>query len=635
MMAEKEKKVRIPSAVSADSLKAISESRGYTLSEDAAQYLADEVTYRLKMAVQEAKKFQLHGKRKRMNIDDFCYALKRKGYDPIYGVHSQDQAPFRHAAGGGREVYFTEEKEMDLQEFINTPLAKLPNEVSLKTHWLSIEGVQPAVPENPPSISKDLQMKEILDPSIKASVNKLGGKPAGVMMKGKTSMKVPEKVKLKEVTTHELSLEQQHYYVELTDACVGSDEIRRSEALTSLSTDPGLPPLVPRLCTFIMEGVRINVGQNNLALLIYLMRMTKALMENPSVYLEKCLHHLIPALASCTVSKQLCQRPDTDNHWALRDFAARQLSLLCRSYNTVTNGIQERITNIFSHHFLKSFNQLSTHYGTIVGLGELGPETVKLFVLPYVKLEADRLASTLDNSLGSSLGSLNATERNAAEHLKQALLKILPPVLKSVRASPDNLDDYKTDYGYLGPALHSAVMKLRQSPVTMPSSSLISLQKPIMQMTQQQLQPRPPSVVLHSSGSASSQPGIQQIRPMTSTRLPVIGLASPSSNVAASPRVMYVSQSRPNVPLFQSVSNPAQPQTAFIRVVSSGGSSVPGSPAIVGQQTPKLVMVSAPSAVAQQTTKPGPDLGMKSVFTSDGGPPSSASTSSQEPSNLQ
>lgn len=615
MMAEKEKKMRIPSSVSSDSLKAISESRGYVLSEDAAQYLADEVTYRLKTVVQEAKKFQLHGKRKRMNIDDFCYALKRKGYDPIYGAHSQEQVSFRHAAGGGREVYFTEEKELDLQDFINAPLAKLPNDVSLKTHWLSIEGVQPAVPENPPSISKDLQMKEILDPSIKASVNKLGAKQAGVMTKGKTSLKVPEKVKLKEVTTHELSLEQQHYYIELTDACVGSDEIRRSEALTSLATDPGLPPLVPRLCTFILEGVRINVGQNNLALLIYLMRMTKALMENPSVYLEKCLHLLIPALSSCTISKQLCQRPDTDNHWALRDFAARQLSLLCRSYNTVTNSIQERITNIFSSHFLKNFNQLSTHYGTIVGLGELGSETVKLFVLPYVKLEADRLASTLDNSLGNSIGSLNATERNAAEHIKQALLKILPPVLKSVRALPDNLDDYKNDYGYLGPALHSAVTKLRQPPLTTPSSSLISLQKPIMQMTQ----PRPPSVVLHSS---ASQP-IQQIRPITSTRLPVIGLANPASNVA-SPRVMYVSQSRQNVPLFQSVSNPAQPQTAFIRVVSSG-SSMPGSPAVVGQQTPKLVMVTTPSAQA----KPGPDLGMKSVFTSDG----ASSASTQESSN--
>jgi transcription initiation factor TFIID subunit 6 len=41
------------------------------------------------------------------------------------------------------------------------------------------------------------------------------------------------------------------------------------------------------MCTFIAEGVKVNVVQNNLALLIYLMRMVKALLDNQSLYLEK------------------------------------------------------------------------------------------------------------------------------------------------------------------------------------------------------------------------------------------------------------------------------------------------------------------------------------------------------------
>lgn len=45
--------------------------------------------------------------------------------------------------------------------------------------------------------------------------------------------------------------------------------------------------MLPRMCTFIIEGVRVNVVQNNLALLIYLMRMVKALLDNQSLYLEK------------------------------------------------------------------------------------------------------------------------------------------------------------------------------------------------------------------------------------------------------------------------------------------------------------------------------------------------------------
>lgn len=45
--------------------------------------------------------------------------------------------------------------------------------------------------------------------------------------------------------------------------------------------------MVPRLCTFISEGIRVNVVQKNLALLIYLMRMAKALLDNQTLYLEK------------------------------------------------------------------------------------------------------------------------------------------------------------------------------------------------------------------------------------------------------------------------------------------------------------------------------------------------------------
>ena len=119
-----------------------------------------------------------------------------------------------------------------------------------------------------------------------------------------------ETVRVKQLATHELSVEQQLYYKEITEACVGSDDSRRAEALQSLSSDPGLHQMLPRLCTFISEGVKVNVVQNNLAFLIYLIRMVKALLDNQSLYLEKYLHELIPSVATCIVSRQLCTRPE-------------------------------------------------------------------------------------------------------------------------------------------------------------------------------------------------------------------------------------------------------------------------------------------------------------------------------------
>ena len=100
-------------------------------------------------------------------------------------------------------------------------------------------------------------------------------------------------LRLKPRSIHELSVEQQLYYKEITEACVGSCEAKRAvrphspglpptpleaprqqtpphlppprpappqEALQSIATDPGLYQMLPRFSTFISEGVRGRGG---------------------------------------------------------------------------------------------------------------------------------------------------------------------------------------------------------------------------------------------------------------------------------------------------------------------------------------------------------------------------------------
>lgn len=73
------------SSLSIDSMKVIAETVGIaTLGDDAAKELADDVTYRLKVIVQDAMKFMHHSKRQKLSITDIDHALKIKNIEVYY-----------------------------------------------------------------------------------------------------------------------------------------------------------------------------------------------------------------------------------------------------------------------------------------------------------------------------------------------------------------------------------------------------------------------------------------------------------------------------------------------------------------------------------------------------------------------
>merc|ERR1719251_456235 len=429
-----------------------------TLPEEAAREIAEEVTYRLRQLTQDAAKLMHHGKRAKLACEDVDQALRMTGQEPLYGFQAGEHIPFRFTSGGGRDLHFMEDKELDLSELVSGTLPKIPVAASLRSHWLAIDGVQPAIPENPPPMSKDQLVADSVDPASKLKGPDAKDNKMGTMMGTINKMKTVETVNVKQLASHELSVEQQLYYKEITEACVGSDEARRAEALQSLACDPGLHQMLPRLCTFIAEGVRVNVVQHNLAILIYLMRMVKSLLENQTLYLEKYLHELIPAVGTCIVSRQLCTRPDHDNHWALRDFASRMMAAICKNFHSSTNNIQTRVTKMFSDALCSDKAPLVSYYGAIAGLQELGPEVIKVFVLPHIAA----LAAKIDLALDSSNIGTSKVEEIAARNIRTLLVKSVSPVLKSVREPPDNIEEFKTLYGSLGPYLQQGVVRARQ-----------------------------------------------------------------------------------------------------------------------------------------------------------------------------
>lgn len=73
-----------------------------------------------------------------------------------------------------------------------------------------------------------------MDPVNK--MNKPNKEASGKPTTGKQKLRNVETVQVKQLATHELSVEQQLYYKEITEACVGSDEARRAVSFNVLIT---------------------------------------------------------------------------------------------------------------------------------------------------------------------------------------------------------------------------------------------------------------------------------------------------------------------------------------------------------------------------------------------------------------
>ncbi|KAL2938746.1 Transcription initiation factor TFIID subunit 6 [Bienertia sinuspersici] len=208
-----------------EAIEVIAQSVGINnLSVDAALTLAPDVEYRMRELMQEAIKCMRHSRRTILTTDDVDTALNIRNVEPVYGFASGDPLRFKRAVGH-MDLFYIEDKDVDFKDIIEAPLPKAPLDTSIMCHWLAIEGVQPAIPENAP---------------VQGSETKDDGLPIDI--------KVP--------VQHVLSRELQLYFDKITELTIrGSETVLFKEALVSLATDAGLHPLVPYFTCFIADEV--------------------------------------------------------------------------------------------------------------------------------------------------------------------------------------------------------------------------------------------------------------------------------------------------------------------------------------------------------------------------------------------
>ncbi|KAI8921023.1 hypothetical protein DFJ77DRAFT_523052, partial [Powellomyces hirtus] len=339
-----------------DSVTAIADTAGISLKDDVLNAITQDIEYRLREIVHEAGKFMRHSKRQRLISEDINHALRVRNVEPMYGWTSGKSAKFNLITQGTQQIYYVDEQELDLDDILNGPLPPVPLDVTYTAHWLAIEGVQPAIVQNPSA----------------------AGTTPSTLTNGHHSQQPQQSSEtlVKTVLTKELQM----YYEKITEALTSSSEELRSLAVQSITKDPGIQPLLPYLIQFIAEQVTQNMRK--LHITHAMMRLTRAVLDNPNLFVEPYLHQLIPNILTCMVAKRLCDDPASQDHWALRRYASLLVSYICTTYGATYQSLQPRVTKTLLRAFLDPVKPLSTAYGGIVGIKALGEEAVKVLLVP-------------------------------------------------------------------------------------------------------------------------------------------------------------------------------------------------------------------------------------------------------------
>ncbi|KAL0752820.1 hypothetical protein Bca101_090488 [Brassica carinata] len=375
-----------------ETIEVTAQSIGITnLSPEAALMLAPDVEYRVREIMQDAIKCMRHSKRTTLTASDVDGALNLRNLEPSYGFASGGPFRFRKAIGH-QDLFYTDDREVDFKDVIEAPLPKAPLNTEVVCHWLAIEGVQPAIPENAPL--------EVIRAPAENKIYEQKDVPL-------IDVRLPVK--------HVLSRELQLYFQKIAELTMSkSSPALFKKALVSLASDSGLHPLVPYFTNFIADEV--SRGLNDFLLLFNLMHVVRSLLQNPHIHIEpywECwsdfdnavqvqltslddykfllgsLHQLMPSIVTCLVSRKLGNR-FADNHWELRDFTANLVGLICKRFGNAYITLQSRLTKTLVNALLDPKKALTQHYGAIQGLSALGHNVVRVLILsnlePYLTL---------------------------------------------------------------------------------------------------------------------------------------------------------------------------------------------------------------------------------------------------------
>nr|ODN91282.1 transcription initiation factor TFIID subunit 6 [Cryptococcus depauperatus CBS 7841] len=419
----------------------------------AAALLAGDVEYRLHLILQEAKKLMVHGKRTTLMPEDVEHALEALNVEPVLipprplavPVFQPLTLPPTNINVQSQTVYVTPDEEIDFTSYLKEPLpAGIVSSagVKWKAHWLAVEGVQPAIAENPAPVPDGIR----------------GGKRLF------STRPQPASTSLRASARSHLPQELQLYFTRLTTALVplsqttSESELERHRlaALASLRNDVAVAGMLVYVVKWLCESIQKCLLAPT-ATIGHLVDAVAALLANEGLFLEPYLHQLLPQLLSIILTVPLgplspLNASSQPSSFDIRQRAAEVLGKIAADYGKSYPGLVPRLVSTltkalqsapFPSPLGASTPPTGRYEGAIFGLSVLGPQAVRIGIWGTAGsniIKIDELASHLYSDSGKRK---NPLIRAAIKALGQ----IIPPKPSDKPTPPLNVDELTETFG--------------------------------------------------------------------------------------------------------------------------------------------------------------------------------------------
>lgn len=326
---------------SKETLKAYAQSKGIVnVEDDALRILSQDLEYRIKEICQEGSKFMLASKRTKLSINDINFGLISRNVDPLFGYDPQENLVFKGLPSG---IFYVPDEDIDLEEYLERPLPKIPLRPSIQSHWLAIEGVQPQIAQNPILLDK---------PEVKKD----------------TLVSYQEEAELKSQNKHMLTKELGHYFEKVIQTMETDPDI----AIDCLKKESGIQQLVPYFIHHFNQQVSAQLGNKETLKIIVM--MYNSLLSNNFIFIDPYLHQILPSLLTCVVAKSIDD--------SVRYLAADVIKYVYNTFAGKYKTLGPRITNTLSKIWLDKEKSEGSQLGALHCLSLLSEGVIKTIIEP-------------------------------------------------------------------------------------------------------------------------------------------------------------------------------------------------------------------------------------------------------------